>query len=162
MMKVVKAKLLTAVAMLLALGLLCLAQPALAQSNCKEAKGNTVEVFDGVHTTAGTLSNGGWLDGTTVAVFYGPGYPTPDLTEVTFASTFVLTTNQGQLKGTRIYLYDLVTGQSTIMMKIDAKESTGIFAGATGLLFFNEINNTAQTTFYSVVGGRVCFAGGRS
>lgn len=160
-MNLLNVKLLTSVATMLTLGLLDLAQPALAQSNCKEAKGNTVEVFDRVSTTAGTLSNGGWLDGTTVAVFYGPGYPTPDPTEVTFASTFVLTTIQGQLKGTRIYLYDLVTGQSTIMMKIDPKEGTGIFAGATGLLFFNEIKNAMQTTFYSEVGGQVCFAGGR-
>ena len=160
-MKLVNAKFLRSVATMLALGLLGLVQPALAQNDCKEAKGNTVEVFDRVSTATGTLSNGGWLDGTTVVVFFGPGYPTPDPTEVTFASTFILTTIQGQLKGTRIYLYDVVTGQSTIMLKINPKESTGIFAGATGLLFFNEIKNAMQTTFYSEVGGQVCFAGGK-
>ena len=145
--------------LLVVLGLVVLEQAASAQGRCKEAKGNTVEVFNGTNTATGTLTNAGWLDGTTVAVFYGPGYPTPDPTEVTFASTFTLTTNHGQLKGTRTYLYDLVTGQSTIMMKIDPTAGTGIFAGATGLLFFNELKNTMQTTLYSVVAGQVCFAG---
>jgi hypothetical protein len=143
---------------LVVLGLVVLEQAASAQGTCREAKGNTVEVFNGTNTAAGTLTNAGWLDGTIVAVFYGTGYPTPNPTEVTFASTFTLTTKHGQLKGNRIYLYDLVTGQSTIMMKIDPTAGTGIFAGATGLLFFNELKNTMQTTFYSVVGGQVCFA----
>jgi len=159
-MKAIKARLFPC-GVMLACGLLCLERPALAQSNCKEAKGNTVEVFDGIHTTTGTLSNGGWLDGTLVEVFNTPGYPTPDPSKVTFGSTFALTTNQGQLKGNRVYLYDIKTGQSTVMTTIDPNSSTGIFAGATGLLFFNELNNTNQTTFYSVVGGQVCFAGGK-
>ena len=111
-MKLVNAKFLTSVTMMLTLGLLCMERPAVAQSNCKEAKGNFVESFDGVSTNTGTLSNGGWLDGTTVAVFNSAGYPTPDPTEVTFASTFTLTTNQGQLKGSnRVYLFDFVRGQ---------------------------------------------------
>lgn len=145
--------------LLVVLGLVVLEQAASAEGRCKEARGNVVEVFDGKSTATGTLTNGGWLDGTTVAVFYGPGYPTPDPKEVTFASTFTLTTRHGQLKGTRIYLYDIVTGQSTIMMKIDPAGGTGIFTGATGLLFFNELENTMQTTFYATVGGQVCFAG---
>ena len=142
---------------LAALGLVVLDHAALAQSNCKDAKGNLVEVFDGVSTNSGTLTNGGWLDGTTVAVFNSPAYPTPDPTEVTFASTFTLTTNQGQLKGNRMYLYDFVRNQSTVMMKIDPAASTGIFAGATGVLFNNQSKNTGNT-FYTEVGGQVCFA----
>ena len=162
-MNVVNAKLLMSVATMLALGLLFLGQPALAQSNCKEAKGNTVEAFDGVSTSKGTLSNGGWLDGTIVAVFYGPGYPTPDPTEVTFASTFTLTTNQGQLKGNRIYLLDFVRGQGVSMVKIDPAASTGIFAGATGVLFLDLLRSAtvAVGPYYEVVGGQVCFAGGK-
>ncbi len=74
-MNLINAKLLTSVATMLTLGLLCIEQPALAQSNCKEAKGNLVESFDGGSTSTGTLTNGGWLDGTTVAVFNSPSYP---------------------------------------------------------------------------------------
>ena len=71
-MNVINVKLWTSVATMLALGLLCLEQPALAQSNCKEAKGNTDEVFFlGGNSTSGTLSNGGWLNGTTLVVFTG-------------------------------------------------------------------------------------------
>src|SRR5712691_1470759 len=134
-MNVFNAKLVTSVATMLTLGLLCIEQPGLAQSNCKEAKGNLVESFDGVSTSTGTLTNGGWLGGTTVSVFNRPGYPTPDPTEVTFASTFTLTTNQGQLKGSnRVYLLDLVRGIGVSMVKIDPAASTGIFAGASGAL----------------------------
>jgi hypothetical protein len=158
------AKFLTSVTMMLTLGLLCIQQPALAQSNCKEAKGNIVESFDGVSTNTGTLTNGGWLDGTTVAVFNSAGFPTPDPTEVTFASTFALTTNQGQLKGSnRVYLLDLVRGIGVSMVKIDPAASTGIFAGATGVLFLDLLRSTtvAVGPYYQVVGGQVCFAGGR-
>jgi len=163
-MKLVTVKFLTAVMTMLTLSLLCIERPALAQSNCKEAKGNFVESFDGVSTTTGTLTNGGWLDGTTVAVFNSPGYPTPDPTEVTFASTFTLTTNQGQLKGSnRVYLLDLVRGIGVSMVKIDPAASTGIFAGATGVLFLDLLRSTtvAVGPYYEVVGGQVRFAGGR-
>jgi len=148
---------------MLTLGLLCLKQPALAQSNCKEAKGNLVESFDGVSTSTGTLTNGGWLDGTTVAVFNSAGYPTPDPTEVTFASAFTITTNQGQLKGNSVYLLDFVKGIGVNLMKIDPAGSTGIFAGATGMLFINLLKSTtvAAGPYYQTVGGQVCFAGGR-
>src|SRR5258708_810313 len=115
-----------------ALGLVLQQQASSAENRCKEAKGNLVEAFDpGNHTNTGTLSNGGWLDGTIVAVFNSGAYPTPVPTEVTFTSTFILTTNHGQLNGNRIYLFDLVTGQGTAMVKIDPTTSTGVFAGAT-------------------------------
>ena len=163
-MKLVNVKFLTSVMTMLTLSLLCIERPALAQSNCKEAKGNFVESFDGVSTTTGTLTNGGWLDGTTVAVFNSPGYPTPDPTEVTFASTFTLTTNHGQLKGSnRVYLLDLVRGIGVSMVKIDPAASTGIFAGATGVLIMDLLRSTtvAVGPYYQVVAGQVCFAGGR-
>ena len=90
----------------------------------------------------------------------GAPYPTPDPTVVNFISTFTLTTIQGQLKGNRLYLLDFVTGQGTTMMKIDPAASTGIFAGATGVLFTNHIKSSIGPlphTFYSVVGGQVLF-----
>jgi hypothetical protein len=163
-MKLVNVKFLTSVITMLTLSLLCIERPALAQSNCKEAKGNFVESFDGVSTSTGTLTNGGWLDGTTVSVFNSPGLPTPDPTVVTFASTFTLTTHQGQLKGSnRLYLLDLVRGVGVSMVKIDPVASTGIFAGASGVLFLDLLKSTtvAVGPYYEVVGGQVCFAGER-
>src|SRR5262245_9342884 len=109
---------------LVVLSLVVMGQTASAQSNCKDAKGNLVEAFDGVFTTTGTLTNAGWLDGTTVSVFNSAPFPTPDPTQVTFASTFILTTSQGQLKGTnRVYLLDLVRGQGVSWVKIDPAAS---------------------------------------
>lgn len=145
-----------------ALGLVVLQQATSAENHCKDARGNLVESFDGVSTTTGTLTNAGWLDGTTVAVFNSRPYPTPVPTEVTFTSTFTLTTNQGQLNGSRIYILDLVTGQGVSMVKIDPAASTGIFAGATGVLFLNLIRSTtvAVGPYYEVAGGQICFAPG--
>jgi hypothetical protein len=147
-----------------ALVVLCLVlrgQTASAQSTCKDAKGNIVESFDGVSTSAGTLTNAGWLDGTVVSVFNSAPFATPDPTQVTFASTFILTTTQGQLKGiNRVYLLDLVRGQGVSWVKIDPAASTGIFAGATGALFINLIKSTNVLVgpYYEVVGGQICFA----
>ena len=148
---------------LVALGLVALQQTTSAENECKKAKGNLVEAFDPRNnTTTGTLSDGGWLDGTTAAVFNSGAFPTPVPTEVTFTSTFTLTTNHGQLNGSRIYLLDLATGQGTAMVKIDPTTSTGVFAGATGVLFFGLIKSTtvAVGPYYEVVSGQVCFANG--
>jgi hypothetical protein len=148
---------------LVALGLVVLQQSTSAEGekHCRDAKGNFVETFNAGATT-GTLSNGGWLDGTTVAVFNSATYPTPVPTEFTFASTFVLTTDHGQLNGNRIYLFDVVTGQGFAMVKIDPTASTGIFAGATGTLFFDLIKSTTVATgpYHEKVRAQICFADG--
>ena len=147
---------------LLALGLVVLTEAGLAQSNCKNARGTIEEVFSGGDTSGGPLTNGGWLNGTVQFVYNIPGvYPTPDATKLTFASTFTLTGNQGLLKGKAVWLYDTATGQSTSLVNIDPTTSTGVFAGATGLLFMNVIKGTVgppPNYYYDLVGGQVCFA----
>lgn len=152
------------IASVLTLCLFSLAQSTLAQSpdsSCKQAKGNVVEAFDTVTgTSMGTLTNGGWLDGTTVAAFNSGAFQTPSPTQVTFGSLYTLTTNHGQLQGSAVYLLDLVTGQGTVMIKIDPAASTGLFAGSTGVLFLNLIQS--DTIFFGPyheeVGGKICFA----
>jgi hypothetical protein len=62
-----------------------------------------------------------------------------------------------------VYLFDLVLGLGTAMVVIDPKASTGIFAGATGLLYTMDLKaNPAQgpppITYYDAVVGHVCFA----
>jgi len=148
---------------LVALGLVVLQPAASAQSECKRAKGNMVEVFDPTSNSATeALSNGGWLDGTAVAVFNSRAYATPVPKQVTFTSTFSLMTNHGQLNGSATYLLDMATGQGTAMVKIDPTTGTGIFAEATGVLFINFLKSDTVSTgpYHEVVGGQICFAPG--
>jgi hypothetical protein len=95
-------------------------------------------------------------------VYNIPGvYPTPDPNKITFAATFTLTTIQGILKGKVAILYDIATGQASNMVNIDPSASTGVFAGATGLLFVNTVKATLgppPNYYLDLVGGQVCFA----
>lgn len=148
---------------LVALGL-ALVQPATsAENQCKKVTGNMVQVADPSSNTAtGTLSNGGFLNGTTVAVFNSRPYATPVPTQVTFTSTFTLTTNHGRLNGNATYLFDFATGQGTAIVQVDPATGTGIFAEATGVLFINLLKSDTVSTgpYHEVVGGQICFAPG--
>jgi len=154
----------TMTAAALSVGLFTLEAPVLAHSedlNCHEVRGNLVEVFNPENNTnTGRLSRGGWLDGTTVSVFNSAAFPSPDPDKVTFSSTFALTTDQGQLKGIRrVYLFDLVTGLGVAMTDIDSTASTGLFAGATGVLYQNIVKSiTVAGPYHELVGGKICFA----
>jgi hypothetical protein len=100
------------------------------------------------------------LDGTTATIDGGAPFPTPDLNKITFSATIILTTAHGQLKGKRIFLFDVVTGLGTDMTGIDGSASTGMFTGATGVLYVNAIRtiSVAQGPYHSVVEGRICLA----
>ena len=131
--------------------------------SCKDARGNLVEFYGGGNDSRGRLTNGGWLDGATLVVFNSPGFPTPVPNAFTFSGTHTLTTNHGQLKGTRLFLYDNGAGWGMDMTIIDPSASTGIFAGATGVVYGNQVkNNTAPppTTYLSEVRAFICFARG--
>jgi hypothetical protein len=149
---------------LVAVALVGLGRAASAESNCREPKGNLVEIFPGGNTATGSLTHGGWLDGTTSAVFpASDSFPTPIPTQVTFSSMFVLTTRHGELRGTRSYLYDFAALKAATMIIIDPVASTGIFAGATGVLYVNVLKispGPPTTTFQEDVGGQICFAQG--
>ena len=73
-----------------------------------------------------------------------------------------LTTAQGELKGSRVFLFNVVTGLGNDMTTIDPGVSTGIFAGATGALYTNALKVVSLDVgpYYSVVVGKVCFAPG--
>ena len=148
---------------LVGVGLLVLEHAASAESNCREAKGSVVEFFPGGDTATGTLTKGGWLNGTTVAVFpTTAALATPVPTQVTFTSKFVVATGRGELKGTRSYLYDFAALKAATMIIVDPEASSGIFAGATGVLYVNvlKIAPGPPQTFEEEVGGRICFAHG--
>ena len=133
---------------------------ASAQSNCKDAKGTLIELFTSGDTTTGAITNGGWLNGTTVSVFNTATFPTALPTQVTFGSTFALTTGSGELKGTRTYLFDFVALKAVTMTMIDPTTSSGAFAGATGVLYTTSSKispGPPPTTFHEEVEGQVCF-----
>jgi hypothetical protein len=157
-MNVSKVKLLTAAA----ISLLFLDQPVFAQSNCKAAKGDLSEVWlPQVNSHAGTLSNAGWLNGTTLHVepppylFVLPGV-------AIWTGQLTITTGQGDLKASTLFLAIFQpVAKGSVIGVIDPAASTGIFAGATGTLFVNtfEANITANPeTYRSEVHGQVCFA----
>jgi hypothetical protein len=148
---------------LVALGLVVLRPAISAENQCKKVKGNMVQVADpSSHSATGTISNGGFLNGTSMAVFNSSPTATPVPTQVTFTSTFVLTTNHGQLNGNATYLFDFSTGQGTAIVKIDPAVGTGIFAEATGVLFVNLLKSDTVGIgpFHEVLGGQICFAPG--
>jgi hypothetical protein len=132
------------------------------KSNCKRAKGHLVEFWGGGNDSPGRLTNGGWLNGTTLVVFTSAGFPTPVPSAFSYTGDHTLTTSHGDLKGTRLFLTDVATGCGLDMTNIDPNASTGIFAGATGVLYVNTKCNAAPppTWYVSKVIGVVCFARG--
>ncbi len=143
-------------------GLTVPGQAAAAHGDCKEAKGNLYESWNGGADSPGTIKNGEWLDGVTDCVFNSAGFPTPVPTQFTYTCAYTITTGKGQLKGTRTFVTDVgPAGWSLDMTIIDSLASTGMFAGATGVVYSNGIqSNTASfpNTFLSEVSGQVCFA----
>ncbi len=145
----------------LALGLLSLAPSAFAEKReCKEAKGQLVDIYSGGATTSGTLTEGGWLNGTTLTVFPPAYVVTPNPSVVAYTGILTITTNQGQLKVSNVYLYNFVTGQGTVFGNVDPVGSTGIFAGATGVIFLNLTSTmgSGPIVYQESVSGQVCFA----
>jgi hypothetical protein len=138
-------------------------QRASEKSNCTNAKGDFVEFWGGGNDATGKLTNGGWLDGTTLVVFTSAGFPTPIPSAFSYTGDHTLTTSRGELKGTRLFITDLATGWGFDMTTIDPNASTGIFAGATGVLYvyLTESNTDPPPTSYvQKIRGVVCFARG--
>jgi hypothetical protein len=148
----------TRVTALFALSLFSLSECALGESNCKEAKGDAVVMAVGAGPASGPITNGGDLNGTFTDVFKGSGFPTPDLTTVSFVGDVTITTNQGQLKASAVHLFDFSNGVVTSQARIDPATSTGRFAGATGFLFFSGVGTgTTTLTTRLEISGQVCY-----
>jgi hypothetical protein len=131
-----------------------LGQAALAEGNNHSVKATDVEVCTGGPTCLGTVTQGGILNGTSVTVF-SPGFtPTLDPNTASFSYDWTVTTVHGQLRVRFVNLFNAVTGVTTAMGTIDPNNSTGRFAGATGVLFEsgNAINNSPFTVKLDVTG----------
>ncbi|MBA2702798.1 MAG: hypothetical protein H0U60_02985 [Blastocatellia bacterium] len=139
------------------------AQSASAQSsnsNCKQAKGNWFDTFNPTTGgTIGTITNAGVLNGTTETV-YDPAFVfTPDPNVFAYIAQATFTTNQGLLKTNNVYIYNFVTGLWIAMGSIDPNASTGRFAGATGVLYFNGTTVGGFPESYPAgISGDICFA----
>ena len=161
-----KAQKLTRIAAILSLGLFTLQASALAQNGCKQVKAQLVETSTNSGATAtGTITNGGELNGTTLAVFnlncagcINGALFTPDPTTVSFTSDFTITTNHGELKASNVYLFNFA-GVGAFLSRINPITSTGRFAGATGVLY-SAAKATSFTPFtvQEEITGEICFA----
>jgi hypothetical protein len=89
----------------------CLEQAAFAQSNCKEVKGQLLDVFT-AGSFSGKITNAGDLDGTSTETFTGSA-PTPVPKVFSFSADFTLTTLEGQLKASWVNLFDNAAGLLT-------------------------------------------------
>ncbi len=130
-------------------------------SDCKQAKGDW---FDSINLstggTTGTIRNGGILNGTTETV-YDPAFVfTPDPNVVSYIADLTITTHQGKLMTSNVYIYNVVTGLWTAMGRINPDTSTERFAGASGLLYFNgkTIGVFPDQSYPSDIAGEICFA----
>ena len=150
-------------AVILAFGLCAAPQSAAADNRCKQVKGTWIDGVPGTPYTgeSGRITQGGILTGTTVVV-YDPAFVyTPNPNFVAYISQLTITTNQGQLTASNVYLYDIVTNDLwTAIGYIDPNTSTGKFAGATGVLYFNgkTIGIYPLAVYTAEITGQVCLA----
>jgi hypothetical protein len=125
-------------------------------SNCKEVKGNLTVEF-GAGTANGEIINGNVLNGTFATAFTpGSVVPTADPTSITFTGDSTISTDKGVLATHDVYLFDLVSALGPGMLRIDSTNSTGEFAGATGILYLNP--NFGDPPGHAQLSGKICLA----
>ncbi|MEO6654725.1 MAG: hypothetical protein ABIO36_01440 [Pyrinomonadaceae bacterium] len=147
-------KLTTIALVALTIGLFTLPQAALAGSVCHTMKGN-LSGSGGF----GTISQGGRLNGTTETVFTSMFTPTPDPTTFSFTDDLTITTyHNGVLRTHNVAIFDIARGVFTALDRIDPATSTGIFAGATGVLYINGQTPDGGATIQAELTGEICFA----
>ena len=131
---------------------------ATAQSNCKDAKGQMIQAFNGT-AFSGPVTNAGDLTGSAGAVFLGAALPTNDPTTFSFTSDITITTHHGELKARQVNIFDNGTGVTTGLARIDPTASTGRFAGATGYLFLSgRATSFSPFTVELELSGKICYA----
>ena len=130
---------------------------ALSSNNCWNVKGRLNEVSNATGTT-GRITNGGILNGTSQLVYTSGVLPTPDPTTISYTTDFTVTTNRGVLKTHNAGIFEVDTGTFSEIARIDPSASSGIFAGATGVLFTSGKTTDGAATFESRITGQICLA----
>src|SRR5262245_56988523 len=141
------------VAIVLTFCLCSLEQSVSAQSKCLNVKGTAIDAI-----TGGTLTEGGILNGTTQFGFTSGFLPAPVATAVSFTADYTVTTHKGVLKTHSVYIYDFAKRVAAAISQIDPVASTGVFAGATGMLYFNAKSTDGGVTVQSDITGEICLA----
>ena len=152
-------KLMTLVAVVLTFCLCPLARTASAQSpnsNCKQVKGSLAVNF-GPGVANGTITNGGFLNGTIATTFNAGVVPTADPAAVSFTGSSTITTNGGTIVTHEVYVFDFVRSLTSALLRIDSATSTGAFAGATGVIFLNSSSASLESG-QGELAGQICFA----
>ena len=126
-------------------------------SRCRIVRGN-LEVAFSPGAANGSITNSGFLNGSVTTSFQpGSVMPTANPTSITFTGDTTLTTLAGTLVTHDVYLFDFVLMLGPAMLRIDPGASTGIFAGATGVIYINPVAGSTDTG-QAELGGRLCFA----
>ena len=147
-----------AISLALVLGLSSSPRSAMAFSGCQKVKGTEIAAFTSPTTVEGTVTQGGILNGSTLAVLTSAPLPTadPNIFSFTIAKSFM--TDKGVLQTYSPHILEVTTGVGTAFARIDPNASSGIFAGATGILYINFYQNDDGVTSTSEVSGEICFA----
>ena len=110
----------------------------------------------------GQVTNAGILNGTMEDVInFDAGFVfTPDPNVVAYTTDLTLTTSHGQLKVSPVTTQSIVTGAGAEWGKINPDTSTGIFAGATGMIFisFQPVGDPSIGPYEAEITGEICFA----
>lgn len=126
-----------------------------ARAGCKAVKADQRVALTGPATTAGAITNNGLLKGTTAFAFTAGPTPTAEPGVAFYAGDLTIATDRGTLTTRDVGLFDTARGVFTDVGRVTG--GTGVFAGASGTLFFN--GATADgTTFAVAIGGELCLA----
>ena len=147
-----------AVSLALLLVLFSSSRSAMAFSGCQKVRGTEIAAFTSPTTVEGTVTQGGILNGTTLAVLTSAPFPTPDPNVFSFTIAKSFNTDKGVLQTYSPHILDVASGIGTAFAHIDPNTSSGIFSGATGVLYINFYRNADGVTSTSAVTGEICFA----
>lgn len=139
----------------LAVGLFSSPQSVLAFGDCHKVRGTLSAVNNG-NSATGVITQGGRLNGTTVAVHTSGFTPTPDPTTFSFTDDLSVTTDKGVLRTHNVVIFDVARGLFTAIARVDPDASTGDFAGATGVLYLNGRTTDGGATVQAEITGEIC------
>lgn len=145
----------TLVLVALTIGLFVLAQPV-AADDCTRVKGNLFVAANVDGTTSGAITQAGKLNGVTHAAFTSVVPSGEDPATLLYTSNFSITTNKGVLKAHNAGSFTTTLGLFHEISQIDPDTSTGVFAGATGVLSIRGTTADGGATFQAAITGNIC------
>ena len=123
-------------------------------SGCEFVEATLVSFTDDGLTTQGVIR--GDIEGTTM---FQIGELTPIGTSLAYTGSLTIMTEDGSFTTTSTGAFEPAPGGlGTQYDRLIPEDGTGIYAGATGELFFNYRTNEAGNGFLSSVSGTICLA----